>query len=185
MAKDIVRGMTHLHSENILVSFLRIFTEISKHRDLAARNMLVDKKTKYVIKVSDFGMASQTDSGMTEYINDLTNLRNLFCKWFQIFPCQMEVSDNTNWQLTMTVHLKWWHTEFIARSPMYGPSELYYGRLLREKIPTWEWQTPKSLKKFKRVTDSLNRICVAIACIRESCWDVGMLVEFFFNLCNP
>jgi len=52
MCKDIVRGMLHLHSENML------------HRDLAARNLLVGVKSNgdYLIKVSDFGMASLVDT---------------------------------------------------------------------------------------------------------------------------
>ena len=51
MCKDVISGMTYLHSNNII------------HRDLAARNLLVNmKNSAFVIQVSDFGMSRSITS---------------------------------------------------------------------------------------------------------------------------
>jgi len=53
-AKDIVRGMIHIHAENLL------------HCDLACRNLLAASQgeNSWAIKVSDFGLARASESGI-------------------------------------------------------------------------------------------------------------------------
>jgi len=51
LAKDIAKGMKHLHSEKII------------HRDLSARNILISEdKDGWVAKVADFGLSRVLDS---------------------------------------------------------------------------------------------------------------------------
>jgi len=67
MAKDTAEGMIYLNEKNII------------HRDLALRNLLVglgSEKSKFTIKVSDFGMSKMTSE---EYYK--TESKTIPVKW--------------------------------------------------------------------------------------------------------
>ncbi|KAL6050845.1 Serine/threonine-protein kinase, variant 2 [Balamuthia mandrillaris] len=84
MAKDVVTGMEHLHSNNIV------------HRDLASRNLLLETYSVncYRVKVCDFGLSRAID----EYYQCKTENAQVAIKWtapealrFQKFTSQSDV----------------------------------------------------------------------------------------------
>lgn len=95
----------------------------------------------------------------------------------------MEVFDCHYFSLTVKVHLKLWHMEFIARAPIFGHSELFFGRYLRELFHISECRTPKWFRRYSKATECQNPMKWAMQSIK-SCQNVGLQVLHTFVRCK-
>lgn len=99
----------------------------------------------------------------------------------------MEVWQCQFWSHFCKVHWKWWLMEFILKRPIFGHSELCYGRSLKEKSRIWECPIQKWLRKFREDIVSQDPISAPSHCTIKLCMLVGSKVEILRlnNLLDP